>query len=50
MKRFRCGDVIPGCTQVMVGTETEVHLALSLAGSAVPSNVEVPGPFPVQKA
>lgn len=24
MKSFRCGDVIPGCDEVMTGTEQEI--------------------------
>ena len=28
MKRFRCGDVVPGCTAAFQGTEDEILVAV----------------------
>ena len=45
MKKFRCGDVVPGCTARFEGTENEIlsqvsaHAAEAHGMSSVPSAV-----------
>jgi predicted small metal-binding protein len=41
MKRFRCGDVVPGCTAAFQGTEDEILQAVGAHASAEHGMTEV---------
>ena len=44
MKRFRCGDVIPGCPETFTAPDEDRVLALGAAHAAVAHGVRDPGP------
>lgn len=42
MKRFRCGDVVPGCTQSFTGTEDDILAQVAQHAQADHGLVEIP--------
>lgn len=48
MKKFRCGDVVPGCTRAFTGSVDEILLAVAGHARADHGLVEVPDELVVQ--
>jgi predicted small metal-binding protein len=48
MKKFRCGDVVPGCTRAFTGSVDEILLAVSGHARTDHGLVEVPAELVVQ--
>ena len=42
MKKFRCGDVVPGCTRAFTGSTDEILLAVAAHARADHGLTEVP--------
>jgi predicted small metal-binding protein len=42
MKRFRCGDVVPGCTHAFAGTEDEIFAQVAQHARRDHGLVEIP--------
>ncbi|NIZ93254.1 DUF1059 domain-containing protein [Kineococcus rubinsiae] len=43
MKKFRCGDVVPGCSRAFVGSQDEILLAVRAHAREDHGLAEVPG-------
>lgn len=48
MKKFRCGDVVPGCTHAFEGSLDEILIAVSTHARADHGLVEIPEELLVQ--
>lgn len=48
MKKFRCGDVVPGCTQAFAGSTDEILLAVAGHARRDHGLVEIPDELVVQ--
>ncbi|WP_432571427.1 DUF1059 domain-containing protein [Kineococcus sp. SYSU DK005] len=48
MKKFRCGDVVPGCTRAFTGSVDEILLAVAAHARADHGLAEVPEPLLAQ--
>jgi predicted small metal-binding protein len=42
MKKFRCGDVVPGCTRAFTGTEEDILIRVALHARADHGLIEMP--------
>ncbi len=48
MKRFRCGDVVPGCDATFHGTEEEILSSVAAHAAADHGLTEIPDELVVQ--
>jgi len=48
MKKFRCGDVVPGCTRAFVGSTDEILLAVAGHARRDHALVEIPDELVLQ--
>ncbi|NAZ84981.1 DUF1059 domain-containing protein [Kineococcus indalonis] len=48
MKKFRCGDVVPGCTRAFTGSSDEILLAVAAHARADHGLSEVPAELVLQ--